>query len=138
MIRSGGAPNKFLNLGPQLPCYATAFPHNFRCFSPFPLFQENYYFPHFCKFPPDFVKFTCFYILYAFYVSPSLNMMHFCITQCTYWTPMVIFLLVIIVTISYVGPTQRGGASDFSQRVLVTRCRRKNKCLIMAYLKLSI
>src|SRR6218665_128937 len=26
----------------------------------FHLFQENYYFPYFCKFPPDFVKFTCF------------------------------------------------------------------------------
>ena len=31
-----------------------------------------------------------FYILYVFFVSPpSLTMMHFCITQCTYWTPLI-------------------------------------------------
>jgi len=41
--------------------------------------------PYFCKFPADFVKFTCFCILYASFVPPSLTMMHLCITQCTYW-----------------------------------------------------
>ena len=39
------------------------------------------------KCPPDFVTFTCFYIVYVFFVSPhSLTMMHLCITQCTCWT----------------------------------------------------
>ena len=44
-----------------------------------PLFRENYY-------PPDFVKFTCF--LHTVCVSPTLNMVHLCITQCTYWMPL--------------------------------------------------
>ena len=59
--------------------------------STFPfLYQENYCFPHtFLKFSPDFEKiYLFFYILYMIFVSPSLTMMHLCITQCTYWTPM--------------------------------------------------
>ena len=36
----------------------------------FPLFHEIVLFPYFSKFTPDFVKFTCFYILYMFFVSP--------------------------------------------------------------------
>ena len=29
-----------------------------------------------------------FYILYAFFVPPTLTMMHLCIAQCTYWAPL--------------------------------------------------
>ena len=35
-----------------------------------PLFQQNYYFPYYSKFTPDFVKFTCFYIHYVLFVPP--------------------------------------------------------------------
>ena len=36
-----------------------------------------------------FLKFTCFfYILCVFRFPPTLTMMHLCITQCTYWTPL--------------------------------------------------
>ena len=39
---------------------------------------------------PDFVKFTCFlHFLCVFRFAPGLTMMHLCITQCTYWTPLV-------------------------------------------------
>jgi len=52
------------------------------------VFRENYYFPYFLKLSlPDIVKFTCFYILYVFFVFPSFIIMHLCITQCTHWTP---------------------------------------------------
>ena len=60
----------------------------------FPLFRKNYYFPlTFGKFPPDFVKFTCFPILLrVFRFSPTLSMMHLCITDDhtmhAYWMPM--------------------------------------------------
>src|SRR6218665_1404830 len=43
------------------------------------------------NFPPDFVKFACFYILHTlrvFRFFPTFTMMHLCITQCTYWTPL--------------------------------------------------
>src|SRR6218665_3633059 len=55
-------------------------------------------------FPPDSRKFrissvskisplfsknsTAFYILYVYFCPPTLTMMHLCITQCTYWTPL--------------------------------------------------
>src|SRR6218665_73145 len=56
----------------------------------FPLFRENYHFPpYFYKVPPVLEKCTCFYIFYVYFVSPTLTMMHLCITQCTYWTPLV-------------------------------------------------
>src|SRR6218665_119797 len=46
--------------------------------------------PYFSKFPHCFVKCTCFfYILYVCFVPPALTMMHLCITQCTYWTSLV-------------------------------------------------
>ena len=56
----------------------------------FHLFRENFYFSQYSfKFPPDFVKFTCFlHILCVFRFLPSLTTMHLCITQCTYWTPL--------------------------------------------------
>src|SRR6218665_1524221 len=57
----------------------------------FPQFQQNYSFPHtFQISPPVFSKFACFYILFIFFVSSlyTFTMMHLCITQCTYWTPL--------------------------------------------------
>src|SRR6218665_1248418 len=49
--------------------YKFAIPPYFRCFSTFsPYFGKNCISPYFCKFPPDFVKFACFYILYVCFV----------------------------------------------------------------------
>src|SRR6218665_3546872 len=48
--------------------------------------------PTFTNFPPVFEKVTCF--LHAFCVfrfPPTLIMMHSCITQCTYWTPLAVY-----------------------------------------------
>src|SRR6218665_72734 len=45
--------------------------------------------PYFYKFAPDFVKFTCSFTYYlCFSFPPTLTMMHLCITQCAYWTPL--------------------------------------------------
>jgi len=48
------------------------FPLYFPCFDSFsPLISGNFSFPlTFAKFPPDFIKLTCFYILYMYFVSP--------------------------------------------------------------------
>src|SRR6218665_2652107 len=65
----------------------------------FPLFrQKRYISPYFGKIymfypiflisPLDFIQFTCFCLLYVFFASPNLTMMHLCIIQCTYWTPL--------------------------------------------------
>ena len=69
----------------------------FHSFSTFLLlFWENYYFPPphtFPNFPPDFVKFTCFYILCVFFVSPYFDgdacMNH----TMHYWTPLAVWLI---------------------------------------------
>src|SRR6218665_3023057 len=54
-----------------------------------PLYREIYSIPHyFLKFPSDFVKLTCFSDFTCFSFPPSLTMMHLCITQSTYWTPL--------------------------------------------------
>src|SRR6218665_1994866 len=55
-----------------------------------PLFRENYSFPPtLTNFPPLLDKFTCFlHTLRVFRFPPTLTMMHLCITQCTYWTPL--------------------------------------------------
>src|SRR6218665_29231 len=55
------------------------------------------YFASFSTFPPRLAKIlipplfsensTAFYIL-SVYFPPTLAMMHLCITQCTYWTPL--------------------------------------------------
>src|SRR6218665_3003864 len=36
-----------------------------------------------------FVQFTGFCIIYVFFIPLILTMMHLCIVQCTYWTPLV-------------------------------------------------
>src|SRR6218665_1650900 len=88
-------PEKFLNF--HLPKFLTTlFSHrpqisNFPLFQYIsPLFRENYYFPPTLPNfrPPVFDKFTCFlHTLRVFRFPPTLTMMHLCITQCTYWTP---------------------------------------------------
>src|SRR6218665_3582228 len=77
----------FFSHRPQIP----NFPPIFSLFQHISfLFRENYYFPYFSKFPPLFYKNSlAFYILSVCFVSlPTLTMMHLCITQCTYWTPL--------------------------------------------------
>ena len=60
-----------------------------------PLFRENYSSPYFNKFSPLFyTNSPTFYILYV-YFPPTLTMMHLCITQCTYWTPLVVILSLV-------------------------------------------
>src|SRR6218665_2139041 len=45
--------------------------------------------PYFLNFPSDSVKCTRFFTYFTcFSFTPSLTMMHLCITQCTYWTPL--------------------------------------------------
>src|SRR6218665_959612 len=56
-----------------------------------PLFCKNYYFPPTLKnFPLVFQKFTCFFTYFmCISLPPTLTMMHLCITQCTYCTPLI-------------------------------------------------
>src|SRR6218665_1624185 len=51
-------------------------------------------FPYFEKFSPLFYKnsLAFLYTLFVFRFPPTLTMMHLCITQCTYWTPLQIGL----------------------------------------------
>src|SRR6218665_2427383 len=45
--------------------------------------------PTLTNFPSVFEKFTCFlHTLCVFRFPRTLTMMHLCITQCTYWTPL--------------------------------------------------
>src|SRR6218665_1505308 len=89
-------PEKFLDFHP--PKFLTTFflviNRKFRISPLFPLFQ--YISPYFAKIiisPPTLTNFPpCFrqfHIFYVYFVSPpTLTMMHLCITQCTYWTPL--------------------------------------------------
>src|SRR6218665_302254 len=53
-----------------------------------PLIDENYYFPLLSQISPLFSENSpAFYILSVDF-PPTLTMMHLCITQCTYWTPL--------------------------------------------------
>jgi len=55
-----------------------------------PYFGKNYYCPPFIDFLLHFVQFTCLLPTFrAFRFPYSLTMMHLCIIQCTYWTPLV-------------------------------------------------
>src|SRR6218665_2655483 len=74
-------------------CYL--FPKNFSIFIRhitvhFPLVSRNLLFPPTLKkFPPVLQKFTYFlHTLCVFRFPPNLTMMHLCITQCTYSTPL--------------------------------------------------
>jgi len=62
----------------------------FPCFSAFPpWFAKNYYSPYFSKSLPVLKKFNNFLHTLRVFFHPTLTMMHLCITQCTYWTPLV-------------------------------------------------
>src|SRR6218665_2006993 len=61
------------------------------CFSTFPpCFAKIIISPFtFTNCPPVLGKFICFlHALCVFRFPPTLTMMHLCITQCTYWTPL--------------------------------------------------
>src|SRR6218665_2587636 len=68
--------------------------HKFRILPP--IFPVSVHFPtkiiispYFEKFPPVSERFTCFFTCFmCISFSPTLTMMHLCITQCTYWTPL--------------------------------------------------
>src|SRR6218665_1370456 len=63
------------------------FPDKFLDFHP-PKFLMTFP-PYFNKFSPVLDKFTCFlHTLRVFRFPPTLTMMHLCIIQCTYWTPL--------------------------------------------------
>src|SRR6218665_1389728 len=65
------------------------------------LFRENYYSPYFYRFPPVFREFTCFlHTLCVFPFPPTLTMMHLCITQFTYWTPLITNICATLVRVS--------------------------------------
>ena len=57
-----------------------------------PLFRKNYSFPLLLQIsPPVLGKFICFLHTLHVFFPPTLTMMHLCITQCTYWTPLEIY-----------------------------------------------
>ena len=66
----------------------------FLCFPVSPLFRENYYFPLTFKNVP--LSFRKIHLLFTYFLCisfpPTLTMMHLCITQCTYWTPLILML----------------------------------------------
>jgi len=54
-----------------------------------PLFRENYSFPLLLQiFPPCFRQIHLLFAYFTCIFPPTLTMMHLCITQCTYWTPL--------------------------------------------------
>src|SRR6218665_1898310 len=68
------------------------FPHIFAVSVHFPPVSRKLLFPpYFDKFPPPVLhKFTCFlHTLRVFRFPLTFTMMHLCLTQCTYWTPLV-------------------------------------------------
>src|SRR6218665_4208562 len=70
------------------PCFR--FPPYFPCFSTFPPVSRKLFFPPTLTNSPLFyTNSPAFYILYVYFSPPTLTMMHLCITQCTYWTPLV-------------------------------------------------
>ena len=91
-------PEKFSDFHPPkfLMTFSLVIDHKFRispsfpCFCTFlPLFHQNYYSL------PTFTNSPCFWKIHVFFTCflcisfpPTLTMMHLCITQCTYWTPL--------------------------------------------------
>src|SRR6218665_3327312 len=64
----------------------------FPCFSTFsrpPVSRKLLFPPTFLNFPSVLSKFTCFlHTFCVFRFPPTLTIMHLCITQCMYWTPL--------------------------------------------------
>src|SRR6218665_109078 len=89
--------SKFLDFHPpQFMIIFLVIDHKFRispyfpCFSTFPpCFAKIIISPYFEKFPSCCRK---VHLLFTYFMSisspPPLTMMHLCITQCTYWTPL--------------------------------------------------
>ena len=80
-------PFVFFSHQPQI----SNFPPVFAVSKHFPPISRKLFFPTLFKLPPVFAKFTCCLhscTLYVFRFSSSLTMIHLCITQCTYWTPL--------------------------------------------------
>ena len=64
-------------------------PHIFPVSVYFPPLSRKLFFPLLLQISPCFRKFTCFlHTLCVFRFPHTLTMMHLCITQCTYWTPL--------------------------------------------------
>src|SRR6218665_1618125 len=60
----------------------------FCCFNSFPpLFWKIFLFPLLLQISPRFPKIYVFLHTLCFSFPPTLTMMHLCITQCKYWTP---------------------------------------------------
>src|SRR6218665_2310230 len=57
-------------------------------FHTFLYISEKVIFPYFYNFPVFSVDVLVFPYFTCFFLPPSLTMMHLCIKQCTYWTPL--------------------------------------------------
>src|SRR6218665_1637412 len=77
----------FFSHRPQISNFPPIFPVSVH----FPSVSRKLLFPPtLTNFPSVLDKFTCFlHILRVFSFPPTLTMMHLCITQCTYWTPLI-------------------------------------------------
>ena len=75
----------FFSLQPQISNFPPLSIH-------FPLFRQSYSFrPTFQNFPLFSANLRAFYIYFlCFSFPPTFTMMHLCITQCTYWTPLLL------------------------------------------------
>src|SRR6218665_989285 len=64
----------------------------------FPPVSRKLLFPLLLKISRCFVKCTCFFLhtLCVFCLPPNLTMMHLCMTQCTYWTPLCLSIVYLI------------------------------------------
>jgi len=71
----------------------------FPCFSTFPpVVSQKCVFPsYFQEFPPCFRKIHLHFTYFiCISIPPTLTMMHLCITQCTYWTPLFFLMLCLL------------------------------------------
>ena len=73
------------------------FPPIFAVSVHFPSVLRIFFFssPTFTNFTPVLGKFTSFSHTLCVFFPPTLTMMHLCITQCTYWTPLTISQIII-------------------------------------------
>src|SRR6218665_2612182 len=79
------------------------FPHIFAVSVYFPPVSQKFLFPPALpNFPPPFyTNSPAFCILYVYFVSPpTFTMMHLCIIQCTYWTPLLMIEFSKVIKIS--------------------------------------
>src|SRR6218665_3967976 len=76
----------FFSRRPQISIFPLIFPVSVH----FPPVSRKLFFsPTLTNFPSVFEKFTCFlHTLCVFRFPPTFTMMHLCITQCAYWTPL--------------------------------------------------